>query len=311
MVVGHLVLSQAPGQGVEIVGCWHEDGDLTQADARRTRSRARALPGVDGHVVVVAAGGGEQGAVHLGGELEAQGVEVEGAGALDVDPTVAPGPLLAGAVPVQLDAVALEVGEEGQGDQVVRGSDVARGAVARGGSDRRGQGGAVGVDSVAVIGIASALASLAIAVGAFSFRWVARHGVARLIPVVFALSAVGLVVMWASSTPTVATVGGAITSLGAGLMFPTLLIWSLSGLTYEQRGRGAGRFTASIFLGQFASPLVVAALAAAAGGERQDGLDDPAAGGRGRRVVDGLERELLDEPIIGRRPWAWRSTRRG
>lgn len=129
-----------------------------------------------------------------------------------------------------------------------------------------------GVESIAVIGTASALASLAIAVGAFSFRWVARHGVARLIPLVFALSAIGLVVLWASTTPTVATIGGAITSLGAGLMFPTLLIWALSGLTYEQRGRGTGRFTAAIYIGQFASPLVVAALAAAAGGERQDGL---------------------------------------
>jgi MFS family permease len=57
-----------------------------------------------------------------------------------------------------------------------------------------------------------------------------------------------------------------ITGFGTGMLLPTLLTWAVNPLTFEQRGRGTGLFTAALFLGEFASPLVIAAFGARAGG---------------------------------------------
>jgi len=125
---------------------------------------------------------------------------------------------------------------------------------------------AMGITATAIIGVATALASLATAIGAFVFKWVAKLGVTVLLPICFGLSAVGLLVIWIAPNVVVAIIGATVSSLGSGLMFPTLLIWSISGLEYAQRGRGTGRWTAAIWLGQFASPLVVAGAGALIGG---------------------------------------------
>ena len=60
--------------------------------------------------------------------------------------------------------------------------------------------------------------------------------------------------------------GAVVASAGTGLLLPTLLVWALSGLTFEQRGRGTGLWTAALFLGEFVCPLLVLGLAAALGG---------------------------------------------
>ena len=57
-----------------------------------------------------------------------------------------------------------------------------------------------------------------------------------------------------------------IAGLGNGLMLPALLTWALGSLTFEQRGRGTGIWTSAVFIGQFACPLAVLALAGALGG---------------------------------------------
>jgi sugar phosphate permease len=57
-----------------------------------------------------------------------------------------------------------------------------------------------------------------------------------------------------------------INQLGAGMLLPTLLIWSLSTLSFEHRGRGTGFWQSSFALGQFLSPLVVTFAAKQAGG---------------------------------------------
>ncbi|MFE6510501.1 hypothetical protein ACFVDI_11975 [Nocardioides sp. NPDC057767] len=49
-------------------------------------------------------------------------------------------------------------------------------------------------------------------------------------------------------------------------MLPTLLVWAQSGLTFEQRGRGTGLWTAALFLGEFVCPLLVVAFTGALGG---------------------------------------------
>lgn len=123
-----------------------------------------------------------------------------------------------------------------------------------------------GVTDVGVIGAGAALASLATAVGAFSFRFVSGAGPARLLPVAFGLAAVGLLIVWIAATVPVALAGAVITSAGTGLLLPSLLTWALSGLSLEQRGRGTGVWTASLYIGQFVSPIVLGIAAGAFNG---------------------------------------------
>ena len=124
----------------------------------------------------------------------------------------------------------------------------------------------VGVKSVAAIGAISAVASAATATGAFLFGRLSRRGTATLLPIAFGLAGVGLLVMGLSSTPALTAVGAVVTSSGTGLMLPTLLTWALSSLTFDQRGRGTGLWTASLFIGQFFCPLLILALTTGVGG---------------------------------------------
>jgi MFS family permease len=125
---------------------------------------------------------------------------------------------------------------------------------------------AAGVRAVPLIGAVTALASAATAAGAFVFGRVARKGTATLLPVSFALAGAGLVLVGMAGAVPVIVVGAVVASAGTGLLLPTLLVWALSGLAYEQRGRGTGLWTAALFLGQFVCPLLVLALAATVGG---------------------------------------------
>lgn len=124
----------------------------------------------------------------------------------------------------------------------------------------------LGVTNVGLIGAGTALASLATAAGAFSFRFTAKHGPNRLLPVAFSLAGIGLLVVWFGSTVPLVLMGAVVTSAGTGLMLPTLLTWAVSGLRLEQRGRGAGIWTGSLYIGQFASPIILGVVAAALGG---------------------------------------------
>lgn len=124
----------------------------------------------------------------------------------------------------------------------------------------------LGVTDVAVLGAGTAVASLATAVGAFSFRFTAQHGPAKLLPVAFGLAAAGLMIIWFAASVPLALVGAVVTSAGTGLLLPTLLTWAVSGLTLEQRGRGTGIWTGSLYIGQFVSPILLGIGAAALGG---------------------------------------------
>jgi MFS family permease len=123
-----------------------------------------------------------------------------------------------------------------------------------------------GVTAVPAIGAVTALASAATAAGAFTFGRVAGKGTATLLPIAFALAGVGLVTVGLGGSVPVIVVGAVIASGGTGLLLPTLLVWALAGLSFEQRGRGTGLWTAALFLGEFVCPLLVLALAAALGG---------------------------------------------
>jgi sugar phosphate permease len=125
---------------------------------------------------------------------------------------------------------------------------------------------AVGVTSVGTIGLVSAVASVATAIGALTFPRVAHRGPAVLLPLAFGVIGVGLAVVAFGSGVAVVLVGAVVAGYGQGLLLPSLLTWTISSLSLEQRGRGTGLWTASLFLGEFICPLVVLALTAALSG---------------------------------------------
>lgn len=124
----------------------------------------------------------------------------------------------------------------------------------------------LGVKSAAVIGGASALASFATALSAIAFPRLAASGTRRLLPTTFGLAGVGLLVVAVSGSVPGVLVGAVITSLGTGLLLPTLLTWVQLGLDYSERGRVTGTWTACFFLGQFVCPLLLLGVGAATGG---------------------------------------------
>lgn len=123
-----------------------------------------------------------------------------------------------------------------------------------------------GVTAVAVIGLISALNQLGQAIGGLSFRWVARFGVQRLLPIGFTVSGLGLLIIWLGHSVPLTVVGTVCTTLGGGLFVTTLQTWAVAGLPFEQRGRASGGWTTAVFLGNFFSPLIVLALGSIVGG---------------------------------------------
>jgi MFS family permease len=125
-----------------------------------------------------------------------------------------------------------------------------------------------GVSSTAAIGGISAVMSLATAAGAGSFARLSKWTPRRLLPIAFGLSAAGLAVVFATGSVPVIAVGAVLTGAGTGLLLPVLLTWAINGLRFEQRGRGTGLWTGTLFIGQFLSPLLIAGIGAAVGGLR-------------------------------------------
>jgi MFS family permease len=122
----------------------------------------------------------------------------------------------------------------------------------------------MGVSNPGMIGLATAGSSAAVVIGAAVFAKAGRSPQAWL-PTAFGLSALGFAVIWLAPNPVVLTTGAVINCLGSGIMLPSLLTLAMSKLHYADRGRGTGLWTGFFFLGQFICPLVVLALASAAG----------------------------------------------
>ncbi|ASN20283.1 MFS transporter [Arthrobacter sp. YN] len=123
----------------------------------------------------------------------------------------------------------------------------------------------LGVQDAALIGGAAAVASLATAAGAISFRFLAKLGTRKLLAGAFGLAAVGLCVVSVAGSVPVAVLGAVIASAGTGVLLPTLLTWAVNGLDFSQRGRGTGIWTGTLFIGQFLTPIVLGTTAAALG----------------------------------------------
>ncbi|MDP4501140.1 MFS transporter [Nonomuraea turcica] len=122
----------------------------------------------------------------------------------------------------------------------------------------------IGVTDPGMIGLATAIASAATVAGAVTFTKLGRTPDVWL-PAVFAVCALGFAVIWFAPNAAVLIIGAVINCFGGGVMLPSLLTLAMSKLDYADRGRGTGLWTATFFIGQFVCPLVVLALASAAG----------------------------------------------
>lgn len=124
----------------------------------------------------------------------------------------------------------------------------------------------VGVESTATIGGISALMTLSAAIGSGSFGRFSGSSPKVLLPVEFALVGLGLLIVSTNSTVPLITLGAVITGFGNGLLLPTLLVWAINRLSFHERGRGTGWWTGMLFMGQFLTPLILAAVGAGVGG---------------------------------------------
>lgn len=115
----------------------------------------------------------------------------------------------------------------------------------------------LGLSNPAEIGFLTSIASLGVPLGTFLYSRIGgRRPVLLLAVELFTLS-IGFMMMALAKGSTLFLVGCFINQLGAGMLLPTLLVWAISQLAFEVRGRGAGLWQSAFALGQFICPLVV------------------------------------------------------
>lgn len=116
----------------------------------------------------------------------------------------------------------------------------------------------LGVGNPGERGILTALASLGVPLGTFLYSRIAsKWPVGRLLLLEFALLSMGFMLMAKSGSVAGFLIGCFVNQIGAGLLLPTLLVWSMSILKFEFRGRGTGFWQSAFAFGQFLSPIVV------------------------------------------------------
>ncbi|WP_149823023.1 MFS transporter [Streptomyces tailanensis] len=122
----------------------------------------------------------------------------------------------------------------------------------------------LGVEETSVIGLATAIASAATVAGAVTFTRLKRSP-DLVLPAVFAVCAVGFGVMFVAGNVPLLVIGAVINCVGTGMLLPALLTSAMSGLAFEDRGRGTGLWMAAFFGGEFVCPLILLALESAVG----------------------------------------------
>ena len=115
----------------------------------------------------------------------------------------------------------------------------------------------LGMTSPSEAGFWTSVASVGVPLGTFIYSRISRIGPSRLLLIEFTLLAIGFMLMGRSGNVTGFLVGCFINQLGAGMLLPTLLVWSMSILSFEVRSRGTGFWQSSFALGQWLSPMVV------------------------------------------------------
>lgn len=118
----------------------------------------------------------------------------------------------------------------------------------------------LGLQDPARIGLLAGFASLANLLGTLIFRRFVATPTWLMLTVAFLLLGSGLVWMAKAPTDILFTCGAALGLFGAGLLFPTLITWTMRDLPFVFRGVGTGVFQSVFMLGQFGSTIAIAAL---------------------------------------------------
>ncbi|PRA46603.1 MULTISPECIES: MFS transporter [Pseudomonas] len=113
------------------------------------------------------------------------------------------------------------------------------------------------VDAPEQIGMTMGANQLGVLIGALSFRLLSGLRGQYLLLIAYVLAGLGGLLMASAQSHVQVVVAVTINGLGIGLMLPTLITWIMAQVSFHQRGRAAGCFTAAIFAGEFISPLVV------------------------------------------------------
>ena len=125
----------------------------------------------------------------------------------------------------------------------------------------------LGLTSPAERGFLTSIASIGVLLGTVIYsRLAGKMAVARLLLTEFALLSIGFMLMAKTGTVTGFLIGCFINQVGAGLLLPTLLVWSMSILSFEVRSRGTGFWQSAFAFGQFLSPIIVTYAGARYGG---------------------------------------------
>ena len=118
------------------------------------------------------------------------------------------------------------------------------------------------VDAPQQIGMTMGANQLGVLAGALSFRLFSGMRGQHMLLIAYVLAGVGGLLMAGAVSHVQVVVAVTINGLGIGLMLPTLITWIMAQVSFHQRGRAAGCFTAAIFAGEFISPLVVLGMTA-------------------------------------------------
>ncbi len=118
-------------------------------------------------------------------------------------------------------------------------------------------------------GVGSAIAAMACisAVGSFLYRRV-RHVMssAAVSVIIFGFMALGFFIISLTPLYAVVVAGLVVAGVGTGFLVPHLNVWLVSAVEPAVRGRAVGGLSASFFLGQFTSPLLIQPVIDAFGG---------------------------------------------
>ncbi|UZD93101.1 MFS transporter [Pseudomonas corrugata] len=124
----------------------------------------------------------------------------------------------------------------------------------------------LGITSSTMIGLAAGLSLLATLGGSLMWPLLRRRlGIAGCNALLLGLIGVGLWLLMRGQSYNAVLVAVFIQGLGSGLLVPNVMAPVMNALTASTRGRGLGGFTSFLYIGQFVSPLVVAAVTAFAG----------------------------------------------
>lgn len=123
-----------------------------------------------------------------------------------------------------------------------------------------------GAITPAEVGIAAAALNAGVMAGSILFKLSGRQAGPAVLAAGLGVAALGYAGAGLAEGFVAVTAFATLGTLGAGILLPNMMSWTLARLAPAVRGRGTGLWTGAFFLAQFVSPLAFGAVAAQVGG---------------------------------------------